>query len=197
MTPLRRCGIWWGEEPEPPTRMETRLRTPGITGMTHRDLDPRPLRLMRGEGVLTGPPGVAEALHKECTVAIVDDDPAFCRTLDDVLKARGFSVITAQDPAEVLQALAPDGHVVLLDMKLNGTTGLDVLKQIRQRPFGVAVILVTGYREEMAGAIEAALALGAFTCLYKPFEIEELLGVLGDIHNQELRGKLGQEVFSA
>ena len=82
--------------------------------------------------------GFFAALREECTVAIVDDDPGFCRTLDDILKARGFSVVTAQEPAEVLQALAPDGHVVLLDMKLDGTTGLDVLRQIRQRPFDVS-----------------------------------------------------------
>ncbi len=72
--------------------------------------------------------GFFAALREECTVTVVDDDPAFCRTLDGVLKARGFNVTTAQDPAEVLQALAPDRHVVLLDMKLDGATGLDVFK---------------------------------------------------------------------
>ena len=96
----------------------------------------------------------------------------------------------------MLQALAPDGHVVLLDKKLDGATGLDVLKQIRQRRFQVAVILLTGYREEMAGAIEAALALSVFTCLCKPFETQLLLAVLGDIRHRELRRTPRQQVLS-
>ena len=55
-------------------------------------------------------------------------------------------------------------------------------------------VLVTGYREEMSGAVEAALKISAYTCPYKPFEIEELLQLLSEIHRQELARILGRPV---
>ncbi|MBU0479421.1 response regulator, partial [bacterium] len=84
-----------------------------------------------------------------------------------------------------------DSLVVLLDMKLNGLSGLDVLKEIRERCPSLPVILVTGCREEMAQSIEAALKIGAYTCLYKPFQIEELLQLLAEINRQKLALILG------
>ena len=71
-------------------------------------------------------------------------------------------------------------------MKLDRIGGLKVLKEIRARYPHLPVILVTGYREEMAVAIEAARQIGAYACLYKPFEIEELLQLLTQVRHQEL-----------
>ena len=48
------------------------------------------------------------------------------------------------------------------------------------------VIMVTGYRQEMAPAIEAALEIGAYTCLYKPVEMDKLFQLLTQIRRQEL-----------
>ncbi len=76
--------------------------------------------------------------------------------------------------------------MILLDMKLNSVNGLDVLKEIRSSYPQLPVILVTGYREEMAPAIEAALEFSAYICLYKPLQIEELLQVLTQIYHQGL-----------
>ncbi len=49
------------------------------------------------------------------------------------------------------------------------------------------MILVTGYQEDMAQEIAVALKMGAYACLYKPFQIEELLQLLTRIRRQELR----------
>ena len=54
------------------------------------------------------------------------------------------------------------------------------------------MILMTDYREEMAQEVEAALEVNAYTCLYKPFQIEELLQVLTEIHHRELGRVLGR-----
>lgn len=134
-------------------------------------------------------------LGKEPSIIIVDDDPQFCKTLGAILLARGFQVIEISDPDNLYDVLKPDGQVVLLDMKLNSISGLDVLKNIRIKYHNLPVILVTGYRQDMATAIEAALKINAFTCLYKPFQIEELLGVLKTIHHKEL-GRFLKESLS-
>ena len=133
-------------------------------------------------------------LRKEQSIVIVDDDPQFCKTLGDILRARSFTVIEVTDPKDVMETLKRDSQVVLLDMKINDISGLDVLKEIREHYPYLPVILVTGYREEMAQAIEAAQKVKAYACLYKPFQIEELLQLLTEISHQGLAHILGQPV---
>lgn len=136
--------------------------------------------------------GFFSSLRKEHTVAIVDDDPNFCKTLGDILKERGFSVTHHTDPRNLLERLDEKIHVILLDMKLGETNGLDVLKKIRKKYPHMPVILVTGYREEMAESIEKALSITAHTCLYKPLQIEELIETMTEVYHQELGRVLGQ-----
>lgn len=138
--------------------------------------------------------GFFSFLRKERSIVIVDDDPKFCRTLGDILRARSFKVIQVTDPHDVVGKMKADGQVVLLDMKLNKISGLEVLKQLRKQHPRLPVILVTGYRAEMKQAIEAALKIKGYTCLYKPFEIEKLLQILTEIHHRELGRFLGQPI---
>ncbi len=130
-------------------------------------------------------------LRKERTVVIVDDDPEFVRTLGAILRARGFTVIPiTTDPLDIIERIKENGQVILLDMKLDDISGLEVLRAIRvQYPF-VPVILVTGYLTEMGTDIKAALQIKAVTCLYKPLQIEELIQTLTAIRRQELRQEL-------
>ena len=134
------------------------------------------------------------SLGQERSIVIVDDDPQFAKTLGDILRARSFAVTQVTDPHDVVQRVRPNGQTVLLDMKLDDIGGLEVLKEIRARYPLLPVVMVTGYRAEMGPAIEAALKIGAYTCLYKPFQIEGLLQVVTEIRRQELRWALGQRV---
>jgi DNA-binding NtrC family response regulator len=134
------------------------------------------------------------SLGRQRSIVIVDDDPKFARTLGDILRARSFAVTQVTDPHGVVERLKADGQTVLLDMKLNDISGLAVLEEIRERYPRLPVVMVTGYRQEMGQAIEAALRIGAYTCLYKPFQIEELSQLLAEIRRQELGGILGQRV---
>jgi two-component system response regulator HydG len=132
------------------------------------------------------------ALGEERTVVIVDDDTRFCKTLGDILQVRGFTVTQITDPHSVMEKLRQDGQIVLLDMKLNDINGLDVFKKIREEYSHLPVILMTGYMKEMSAVIEAALKIGACTCLYKPFKIEELIQILTEISHGELRKILAE-----
>ena len=123
------------------------------------------------------------SLRREQSIVIVDDDLAFSKTLGDILKERGFQVTEVTDFKNLTDKLKPEGEVVLLDMKLNNTSGLEVLKEIRKVYPYLPVILVTGYRQEMAKAIEAALKISAYACLYKPFQIDKLIQSLRKIQH--------------
>jgi CheY-like chemotaxis protein len=133
-------------------------------------------------------------MQRERLVVIVDDDPRFCKTLGDILRTRGFNVAPITSPHVVIKALDPQAEVVLLDMKLNSVGGLEVLRQIRQRYPHLPVILVTGHFKEMALAIETALEINAYTCLYKPLEMEKLFEVLAQVRLQYLGRVLGRPV---
>jgi two-component system response regulator HydG len=133
-------------------------------------------------------------LEKESAITIVDDDPHFCRTLGDILSARGFVVTQMNDPSGLVEHLSINGQTVMLDMKLQDTDGLEVLQRIRQQYPHQPVILVTGYRQEMMSSIERALEISAYTCLYKPLDIDSLLQVLGEIHRGVLGRLLGQPI---
>jgi two-component system response regulator HydG len=126
------------------------------------------------------------SLNDYRTIAIVDDDPQFRHAIAEILNLRGFVVIEISEPKEILEEMVPEAQIVLLDMKFNGISGLDVLKTIRALRPELPVVIMTGYRKEMSVSIQHALEISAYTCLYKPFQIEELLKVITDIRNQQL-----------
>jgi len=134
--------------------------------------------------------GFLASLSKNRMIVIVDDDKAFCKTLDDILHQRGFKVTQVTDPHVDVDLMTIDAQVILLDIKFNGINGLDVLKDIRKNNPNLPVLMVTGYRKEMAAAIQAALEINAYACLYKPLEIPQLLQMLAELQNKNLRGLL-------
>ena len=132
------------------------------------------------------------SLAKNRTIVIVDNDPAFCQTLSGILMQRGFKVAQFIDPHVNVELMAAEAQIILLDLNFNHINGLDVLKEIRKSYPALPVLLVTGYREEMASVIQGALEIDAYACLYKPLEIPQLLQTLSEIQLRNLR-----ELFKA
>jgi two-component system response regulator HydG len=130
-------------------------------------------------------------LRKEESILIVDDDPLFCKTLKDILILRGYRVETENSSQNVLEHMEKSYKlVILLDLKLGKENGLDVLQQIRAKYPSKPVVLVTGYRNEMAESIEKGIMIGAYTSLYKPFETEDLLNLIEEIRFKKLQNLL-------
>lgn len=151
--------------------------------------------------VLTKPLDVQQVLsflsllRKEESILVVDDDPLFCKTLKDILQARGYRVETEGEAGNVIGHMERNYKlVVILDLKLGSADGLDVLKEIRAKFPSKPVVMVTGYRDEMGGAIEKGCQIGAYSCLYKPFEVEELVRIVEEISQKKLRAVLGEPV---
>lgn len=135
-------------------------------------------------------------LRKEESILVVDDDPAFCKALKDILESRGYRVVTEADAGKVLGHMEANYKLmVLLDLKLAGADGLDVLRNIREKYPSKPVVLVTGYREEMADSITKGLQIGAYTCLYKPFESEVLIGIIEEICLNKIKAVLGEPFY--
>jgi DNA-binding response OmpR family regulator len=103
-------------------------------------------------------------------ILVVEDDDRVARGLVTVLTNASFEVSRVATAAEAL--LAPPADVVLLDLGLPDADGLDVLRELRERP-ETAVIAVTARAEEHERV--RGLRLGADDYVVKPFGIPELL----------------------
>lgn len=137
-------------------------------------------------------------LRREDSILVVDDDPLFCRTLSDILQTRGYRVESEMDPGKVLGRMESEYKlVVVLDVKLGNTDGLEVLKAIRSKYPTKPVLLVTGFGEEMADSIRKGLQIGAYTCLYKPLPDESLIATIKEIRRKKLSAVLGEPFENA
>ena len=123
-------------------------------------------------------------------IVIVDEDSPSWGTAEKALEQRGFVVKTVREPGGLMQALKPRGQVVFLGPKLNGCSGLELLKQIRKQYETLPVVLTFDGQEEASSKVERARRLTADACLRKPFETDELLEILADIRRRELAALL-------
>lgn len=108
------------------------------------------------------------------TVLVVDDDRAFCQALAGSLRRRGFVVLVAHGYEGALaeaKAWSPERAVV--DLRMPGRSGLELVASLRRNHPSIAVVMLTGYGST-ATAIEA-IKLGAVGYLTKPAEPDDII----------------------
>jgi two-component system response regulator RegA len=117
---------------------------------------------------------MSDAEDNRSTVLVVDDDRAFCTALAGSLRRRGFAVVVAhnfEDGLAEAQAWSPDRAIV--DLRMPGRGGLELVAALRRLDATIAVVVLTGFGS-IATAIEA-IKLGATHYLTKPAEPDEIL----------------------
>jgi DNA-binding response OmpR family regulator len=125
-------------------------------------------------------------------VLVVDDDAAIRRLVDDYLLQHDFRVSGATTGAELMSALGAQViDLVLLDLRLQGEDGMQLLRQLRAHSH-IPVIILTGRTEEADRVM--GLELGADDYLTKPFSPRELLARIRTVLR---RTHAGQEVHGA
>ncbi len=106
-------------------------------------------------------------------VLVVDDEPQSVELLCEFLRGKNYLVTTATDGQEALQRVKEERpHLILLDVRMPGMDGLEVLRQIREIDREVGVIMVTAVHEEEIG--RRALKMGAFDFITKPIDLKYL-----------------------
>lgn len=104
---------------------------------------------------------------------LVEDNPGISRATKVILTRSGFSVDTAADGLQALEALHSDDYDgLVLDWMLPGMSGLDVLKQIRAEGNAIPTIMMTA-KGEVSDKVEA-LDSGANDYITKPYDASEL-----------------------
>jgi DNA-binding response OmpR family regulator len=125
-------------------------------------------------------------------VLVVDDDESVRRLVDDYLVQNDFRVSAAVTGAELMSAFAREViDLVLLDLRLRGEDGMQLLRQLRAQS-QIPVIIITGRAEEADRVM--GLELGADDYLTKPFSPRELLARIRTVLR---RTHAGQEVHGA
>jgi len=114
---------------------------------------------------------------------VVDDDRAILSLIGSVALAEGFEVATTDDAADALMHLLNrPADLVLLDLRMPGVTGFDVLRSIRDVNSRCKVVLMTGFGT-IENAVEA-VKLGATDYLTKPFDLARMRQLLRDVRSE-------------
>ena len=111
---------------------------------------------------------------KDYRILLVDDEDEFVDTLAERLQLRGYHAETVEDGEKALRIMeenCPD--LVVLDLKMPGLGGMEVLREIKKQGYKIPVILLTGHGSTKEG-IEG-MKLGAYDYLIKPIDIDELI----------------------
>lgn len=113
---------------------------------------------------------------------VVDDDPNTCQVLKDNLEEEGYVVTTANDGHEALKILKKKpAEVIFIDARIPPINGLMIYLEIKKINPDIVAVMMTAYREEMKDIIDRATKAGVYACLYKPFSIDEIIGLMEEI----------------
>ena len=109
------------------------------------------------------------------SVLLVDDEVLLCRTLANAIRDAGHQVVTAESAEAAARHLFPSHgfDVVVLDHRLPGETGLQLLDRMRSAGQSTPAILMTAY--ETANMRSRAFELAVAGFFRKPFNLGELL----------------------
>ena len=110
----------------------------------------------------------------QANVLLVDDETEFASALAERLRLRSFdvrAVFHAEDAIAAVQSASPD--VVLLDFRMPGMDGIEVLKIIKKIDPTIEVIMLTGHGD--VSSVEEAIKNGAYEYIMKPLDIGELI----------------------
>jgi DNA-binding NtrC family response regulator len=107
-------------------------------------------------------------------ILLVDDEEEFVKSLSDRIRLRDQKSEIALNGAQALKSVDEDlPDVMVLDLKMPGMDGLEVLRRVKKAYPDIQVIILTGHGSERDE--KEARRLGAFEYLQKPVEIETLM----------------------
>ena len=133
---------------------------------------------------------------KNFKVLLVDDEQEFIETLSERLRMRELDTKMALDGEQALEAVEDDEpDVMLLDLKMPGMDGMEVLRKVKKAYPGVEVVMLTGHGTDKDE--EQAKRLGAYAYLQKPVDLEHLVVTLRDAFQNKIGRKFQSSMMAA
>ncbi|HBD07148.1 MAG TPA: Fis family transcriptional regulator, partial [Syntrophobacteraceae bacterium] len=119
-------------------------------------------------------------MKENARILVVDDEPLVCLSLTNWLKEENYLARAVEDGPKAIAAVQADKwDIVLLDLKMPGMDGLEVLRQIKSLAPQTVVVMMTAYAS-IASSVEA-MKEGAYDYIVKPLDVEELTMMLHKI----------------
>ncbi|MBN2693058.1 sigma-54-dependent Fis family transcriptional regulator [bacterium] len=106
-------------------------------------------------------------------ILVVDDKPSMRKMLKTNLEIEGYLVFTEKNALEASQTFKDEYDLIVSDLKMDGMSGIEFLKFLREKEVQTPFILMTAYAK-IKDAVEA-MKLGATDFIEKPFEMDDLL----------------------
>ncbi len=126
--------------------------------------------------------------EKPIKLLIVDDDEKFLRIVSERLGLKDFDVTPITEGNQAIEVAKKDKFdVAILDLKMPGMDGMELLKILKEKHEFLEVIILTG-QASIDSAVEAT-KLGAVGYLEKPYNFEKLLEILNEAYKTRLRKK--------
>lgn len=116
-------------------------------------------------------------------ILIIDDQPGVRKLLEEVLSMEGYSINLASNGTQAMELISstrPD--LVLMDVKMPGINGLELLKVLKEKATQINVIMMTACIEQEI--IEEAKKYGVEHYINKPFDLEEVCSILKQVLNE-------------
>ena len=125
-------------------------------------------------------------MKKKTSILIVDGDLETCITLKKILTKTGCVVrITHTGGGAIALVQEKAYDIIFIDMKLPTINGLETYLAIKEINPKATAIMMTGDREETGDLIKQAMRESAYTCLYKPLDITQLLHLVTEVRKSK------------
>jgi two-component system response regulator FixJ len=116
-------------------------------------------------------------VQKDFVVYVIDDDASIRRAFQLLLQSAEFKVQTFSSANEFLESVSPsESTVIILDMKMPGITGLDLLKKLRAHKPSMQIIAISALDD--LPTQEVARELGALAFFQKPVDGQALIDTI-------------------
>ena len=127
-----------------------------------------------------------DRIQNENIILIVDDAPGAARRLSAQLTDLGIKTLLARNAQEAVDGvLSTPVDVLVLDLRLPVTYGLEVYLELKQRGHVVKTLIVTGCADEDSGGVDSLRSTAVTGCLFKPFRPEQMLRVVKRIMDRQ------------
>jgi two-component system response regulator HydG len=136
---------------------------------------------------------MTETAQQTARLLLVDDDEAACRLLAEVLEREAYDVVSALSVGEALAAIERSGpfDAILTDLRMPGSSGLDLLRAVRENDPSALVLVLTAFGD--AAAAGEAIRAGAYDFVSKPYDIAALRETLSRALGRRRMATVGRQ----
>lgn len=113
-------------------------------------------------------------------ILVVDDDESILKVFEYGLQDAGYITVTVPNGFDAIEKVKKEKFdLAFLDVRMPRMNGVETYKMLRKIDPGLTAVMMTGYRVD--ALLKEAFEMGAHACIYKPFEMEEIISIIQKI----------------